>query len=157
MLAERLVEQAGAHGELAVGHHDLDPLVAQDAEAAAGGVLARIIGGDHEPPDAGLPDRVGARRGPAVVAARLERDVQGGAAQIASLGGADRLDLGVRRAERLVKALPEHLVVAADDRADQRIRADPPRPPSASSIARARWRRSMSVGADMAALEDKGS
>ena len=126
MLAKRLVEQAGADGELAVLDHDLDALVAQDAQAAPRGVLAWIVRGDDQPCDAGLPDRIRARRRAAVVAAGLERHVQGGATQIPVAGGADRLDLGVGRSELLVKALPEDLVVAADDRADERIRAHPP-------------------------------
>ena len=43
MLAEGLVEQTRAHGELAVGEDRLDALVAQDAEAPAGGLLGGII------------------------------------------------------------------------------------------------------------------
>ena len=126
VLAERLVEQTGPDRQLAVGDHYLDALVAEDAETAAGGVLAGVVRGDDKPPDPGLPDRVGARRRATVVAARLERHVQGGAAQIASLGSADRLDLGVRLSDRLVIALAEHLAVAADDRADERVRTDAP-------------------------------
>ena len=54
---------------------DLDALVAQDPQAAAGGLLGRVVGGDDDPADARLGDRVRARRRPALVAARLERDV----------------------------------------------------------------------------------
>ena len=53
-------------------------------EATAGGVLARVVGGDDHARDPGLADRVGARRRAALVAARLERHVQGRAAQIAA-------------------------------------------------------------------------
>ena len=76
VLAERLVEQPRAHRRLAVGDHDLDALVAQDAEPAAGRLLRRVVGGDDDARDAGLDDRVGARRRLPVVAARLQRDVQ---------------------------------------------------------------------------------
>ena len=125
MLAKRLVEQAGADGELAVGHDHLDPLVAQDAEPAPGGVLARVVRGDHHARDPGRADRLRARRRAAVVAAGLERHVQRRAVQVGP-AAPDRLDLGVRAAELLVKALAEDLLVAADDRADERVRADPP-------------------------------
>ena len=55
---------------------DLDALVAQDPQAAARGLLRRVVGGDHDARDAGLEDRVGARRRLALVAARLQRHVQ---------------------------------------------------------------------------------
>src|ERR1700755_1153406 len=117
MFAERLVEQAGPDRDLAVRNHDLDALVAQDAEAAAGGVLAWVVRADDQPGDAGIPDCVGARRRPALVAAGLERHVQRGAAQVLVPRGAERLDLGVRRPDRLVKAPPAGLVVAGAERA----------------------------------------
>jgi hypothetical protein len=59
------------------------------------------------------------------VAARLERHVQGRAAQVAAARGLDRLDLRVRPAQHLVKALAQDLVVAADHRSDERVGADP--------------------------------
>ena len=46
MLAEGLVEQPRARGELAVGEDHLDALVAQDAQAATGGLLRGIVRGD---------------------------------------------------------------------------------------------------------------
>ena len=151
VLAERLVEQPGADREFSVGDHDLDALVAQDPEAAAGRVLARVVGGDDDARDPGLPDRVGARRRAALVAAGLERHVQGRAAQIATLGGADRLDFGVRRAEFLWKPSPSTSCWRPITAPTSGFGLTRPRPPSASSIARARWRRSVSVVADMAA------
>ena len=54
VLAEGLVEQARAGGELAVGERDLDALVAQDPQAAAGGLLGRVVGGDDDAGDPGL-------------------------------------------------------------------------------------------------------
>ena len=51
-LRKRLVEQPGAGGELALGDHDLHALVAQDPQPAAGGLLGRVVGGDHHAGDA---------------------------------------------------------------------------------------------------------
>src|SRR2546423_9489059 len=62
VFAERLVEEAGGAGHLAVVDLDLDPLVAQDARATPGRLRGRIVGGDHYPGDAGLEDRLGAWR-----------------------------------------------------------------------------------------------
>ena len=45
--------------------------------------------------------------------------------EIVVAGGADRLDLGVRRPERAVKALGDHGLAVGHHRADERIRADP--------------------------------
>ena len=75
VLAEGLVEQARARGQLAVGDVDLDALVAQDAQAAARGLLGRVVGGDDDAADAGREDRVGARRraGPGGSTARARR------------------------------------------------------------------------------------
>ena len=150
VLAEGLVEQPRARGELAVGDVDLDALVAQDPQAAAGRPSrsgrrrrrrrALMPGGD---------DRVGARRRLAVVTARLQRDVQRRAGRRSgAVGGGDRVDLGVRAAVLLVPALAER----------PRRRGRAPRRPSgwgararartrASSIARARCSRSCRVRA----------
>src|SRR5215218_3600060 len=48
VLAEGLVEQPRAGGQLALGDHDLDALVAQDPEPAAGGLLRRVVGADDD-------------------------------------------------------------------------------------------------------------
>ena len=53
VLAEGLVELARAGGELALGHDDLDAVVAQDPQAAAGGLLGGVVGGDDHAADAG--------------------------------------------------------------------------------------------------------
>ena len=139
VLAERLVEQPRPRGELAVGDLDLDPLVAQDPEAAAGGLLGRVVGGDHDAGDAGLDDRVRARRRAAGVAARLERDVERRAAQVGPAGGGDRRALGVRPAQLGVEALAQRpgrrCTITAPTSGFGLVR---PRPPSASSIARSR-------------------
>ena len=62
VLAERLVQEPRAGRQLALGDVDLDALVAQDPEAAAGGLFGRVVGGDHDAREAGLEDRVRARR-----------------------------------------------------------------------------------------------
>src|SRR3954452_7958869 len=75
VLAEGLVQRAGAGGEVPVGDLDLDPLVPQDPDPATGGLRARVVGGDDHAPDPGGDDRVRARWGPARVGAGLERHV----------------------------------------------------------------------------------
>src|SRR5262249_50833669 len=82
VLAEGLVLQAGARGELAARDHDLDALVAKDPEAAAGGLRARVVAADDDARQPGAQDRVGAGRLVALVAARLERDVERRAAEV---------------------------------------------------------------------------
>ena len=146
VLAERLVEQPRGGRELAVGDDDLDALVAQDPQAAAGGLLGRVVGGDDDAPDAGLDDRVGARRRLALVAARLERDVERRAFEVGHPAGLDRVDLGVRAAVDLVPALAEHLAVARDHGADDRVRLDRPEPP-AGELDRTREMQPVGVGA----------
>ena len=103
-----------------------DALVAQDPEPAAGGLLGRVVGGDHDAREAGLEDRLRAGRRAAGVAARLQRDVQRRAAQVGAAGGRDRRALGVRLAQRGVEALAQHAAVAHDHRADERVGAGPP-------------------------------
>ena len=112
------IEQPGGRGLGAVGEVDLDPLVAQDARAAAARLLARVVAADHHPGDPGGEDRVGARRLAALVRAGLERSRTCVAPAGASLrppardAVGDRGDLGVRAAELGVKALADHLAVA---------------------------------------------
>ena len=95
-------------GELAAGDVDLDALVAQDAQAAAARP-SRVGSSEATTTRAmpGLDDRVGARRRLALVAARLERDVERRAGQVGVAGGRDRVDLGVRPAVVGVPALAE--------------------------------------------------
>ena len=147
VLAERLVEQAGARGELAVGDDDLDALVAQDPEAAAGGLLGRVVGGDHDAGDAGLEDRVGAgrRAGPGGSTARARRTCVAPRGVRVAAGG-ERRALGVRPAVAR-RGSPRRAPAPSrdDDRADQRVRAR--RAPAAARRARwpaARWARSRS-------------
>ncbi len=124
MLAKRLVEQPRAVGQIAVGEHDLDAVVTQDSQAAAGGVRGGIVGGDDHAGDAGLADGVGAGRRAALMTARLQRDVQGGSRQRAFAGGADRLDLGVRASELAMEALADHPLGVGQHGAHERVGAD---------------------------------
>ena len=78
VLAERLVEQPCGARRFLVGNHDLDAVVAQNAETAAVGLLGRVVACDDDAANARRNDRVGARRCAAVVAAGLERDVESG-------------------------------------------------------------------------------
>ena len=75
VLAEGLVEAARRGGLGAGGEGDLDAGVAEDARAAPGGLLARVLGGDHDAADPGREDRLDAGRLAAVVGARLQRHV----------------------------------------------------------------------------------
>jgi hypothetical protein len=127
VLAKGLVEQPRAGGQLAVGHHDLDAFVAQDAQPASRSLLGRVVGGDDHAPDARREDGGGARRRLALVAARLQRDVQRRVGEVLDAAGLDRVDLRVRGAVAFVPALSEHLPGARDDRADDRIGLDLPR------------------------------
>ena len=123
VLAEGLVLLARPGGQLAAREVDLHALVAQDAQAPARGLLGRVVAGDDDAPDAGREDGVRARRLLTVVAARLERHVEGGALQVGVAGGRDRVDLRVRAAVLLVPALAEHPIVLDHHRSDHRVGA----------------------------------
>jgi hypothetical protein len=125
VLAEGLVQRAGAVGEVPVGDLDLDPLVTQDPQAATRGLRARVVGGDDHAPDPGGDDRLRARRGLARVGAGLERHVHRRPGRGLLTRGADGLHLGVRAAVGAVPALAEKAAVGrADDGADERVRRD---------------------------------
>src|SRR5207248_3276003 len=113
-----------ALGEVTVREHHVHALVAEDPEAATGGVLAGVLGTNHDAPDPRLEDRLRARAGPAVVAAGLERHVQRRAVQVRAGRRADRLHLGVRSAQRAMEALADDRLLAPDHGAHQRIGTD---------------------------------
>src|SRR5204863_9225661 len=73
VLAEGLVDQPGARGEIAVRNDHLDPLVPKDAQTPTGGMGAGVIRGDHDAADPRTDDCFGARWCLAVVSARLKR------------------------------------------------------------------------------------
>ena len=76
----------------------------------------------------GLEDRLDAGRLAPLVGAGLERHVHRRPGGVVAPRGAvgERRPLRVQPAELGVEALADHLAVADDDGADQRIRADPP-------------------------------
>ena len=69
----------------------------------------RVLGGDHDPRDAGLEDRLGAGRLAALVGAGLERHVHRRAGRVVAAAAAvgDRGALGVQAAELGVVALAD--------------------------------------------------
>jgi hypothetical protein len=121
VLAKRLVQQAGPVGQLAVGDDDFDALVTEDPETAPGRMLRGIIGGDHDTADPGATDRVGARRCPALVRARLQRHVHGRLIHRSVPRRADRLHLGMGAAELAVIPLAQDAVRGGDHGANQRV------------------------------------
>ena len=84
-------------------HHqaalDRDARPAQPGKSAPGNARIGILDGAHDTGKAGADDGVGARRRHAVVRARLERHVHGGAARTRP-GAGDGLGLGVRAPTR---------------------------------------------------------
>ena len=90
------------------------------ADARAVHLVGRIDHGRDDAGDAGGDQRVGARRRAAVVAARLEVDVDGRPAGVAR--GPQRRHLGVVAARPLVPALADDDAVADDHRAHHRVR-----------------------------------
>ena len=130
VLAEGLVEAAGG-GRLGTGGVvDLDAAIAEDAGAAAGGLLARIIRGDDDAGNPGLEDRLDAGRLPPLVGAGLERDVHRRPRRVLAAAATvlQRRPLRVEATEFCVEALTDHLPVAHDHRTDEGVRADAPPP-----------------------------
>ena len=92
---------------LAGGEGDLDAAVAEDPGAAAGGLLGGVVGGDHDPRDPGLEQRVDARGLAPLVCAGLERHVHrrpGGV--VAPLGRSRRAPPAPRAARRARRGSP---------------------------------------------------
>ena len=139
VLAEGLVEQPRRARLLAGGELDLDAAVAQDPGTAPGRLLARIVGGDHDPRDPRLEDRLDTGRlapwcaqGSSVTyivapAGSLPRSRQ----------SVERRPLGVQVTQFGVKPLANHLAVPHDHSSDERIGADPP-PPALGKLQRPR-------------------
>ncbi|HVK76575.1 MAG TPA: hypothetical protein VM734_24785 [Kofleriaceae bacterium] len=114
-LEARLLEHAA---------HDLDA-GARDPPRAAAVAGDRVHGADHHPGHAAGDHRRRARRGAAVVVARLEVDVHrraGGAPVELGQG----VGLGVVRAGAAVPALGQHAVAVDDHAPDQRVGRGPP-------------------------------
>ena len=148
VLAEGLVEQARAVADLAVHQVHGHALVAQDAEAAAGRLVRRVVGGHHHACDARLEDRARARRRPAGVGARLQRDVHGGAGRVLP-ACRQRHAFRVRLTRASVEPLADHGVAAHHHRAHERVGRGVPATvggqldaPAGGAARRARWRSS---------------
>ena len=104
-------------------HRHAGPPQAPDPAAAYARV--RVGQADHHAPDAGFDQRVGARRGTAVVGAGFQIDIDGRPAHRLTRG-AQRFDFGVRPAGAPVMALADRAVPAHDHRADRRVRTRAP-------------------------------
>ena len=100
-------------------------------------LLGRVVASRRPPARSRPPGSPRCRAGlVADVTARLQRDVERGAAQVGFAAGGDRVDLGVRAAEDLVPALADDALVAHDHGADGRVRARRAR----RRAPRSRWR-----------------
>ena len=130
VLAEGLVEQPRRARLLTGGELDLNAAVAQDPGPAAGGLLTGIVGGDHDPRDPRLENRLDARRLPAGVRARLQRQVHRRPGRIVAPLGAigQRRPLRVQIAKLGVESLADHLASPHHDSSDERIGTDSPPP-----------------------------
>ena len=148
VLAEGLVEEPGRGRLLAGGEGDLDAAVAEDPGAAAGGLLGGVVGGDHDPRDPGLEDRVDARRLAALVRAGLERHVHrrpGGVARPARRQSASAARSACSPPSSAWKPSPRTSPSRTTTAPTSGFGLTRPRPPSASSSARRRWARSVPV------------
>jgi hypothetical protein len=124
VLSKRLVQEACRVRDLAVHEPDLHALVPQDPGAPPGRLGRRIVGCDDDARDAGLEDRLGARRGSAVVGAGLERDVEGGAGRVLAAGRESHA-LRVSLSGGLGYALADHPAVLHEHGPDHRVRTGP--------------------------------
>ena len=108
-----------------------DPAVAEDSRTATRSLLARILGGDHDPPDLRLQDRLGARWLPSLVRTRLERHVHRRPGRILPPPPAvlQRHPLRVEIPQLGVKTLADDLPILDDHSPDQRVRTHTPTPP----------------------------
>ena len=120
---ETRVEALGLRSEEAL--FDRDPGGAEPANALPVGARIGVAHRDDHARDAGLAHRVDARRGAALVRARLEIGVERRAAR-AVARFAERVDFGVGLAGRVVITLADHRAVPDHDGADERIGARPP-------------------------------
>ena len=98
------------------------PALRKSRQPAAGDARIGILDGAHDTRQSGADDGVGARRRHAMVRARLERHVHGGAA-CARAGARDGLGFGMRAPARRRPAAGDDLARAliGDDGADGRV------------------------------------
>ena len=105
--------------------HDRDARAPELRDAAAAHAGVGIDHGHDDAPEPEADERVRAGRRAPVVRARLEGDVERGAAHPPA-GGAQGLDLGVRRAGAAVEALADDAPAAREDGAHRRVREGAP-------------------------------
>ena len=123
VVEEDLVEGAALVFEHVLG--DLDARVAQDLEPLARDERVGVARADDHAREAGGDERVGTRRLLAVVAAGLERDIDGGALRGLGTAG-QRVALGVQVADLVVVAGRDDASVADYDRAHHGVGGDVP-------------------------------
>jgi hypothetical protein len=130
MLAKGLIEQTGCGRFLSGRELHFDAAVAQAPRSSPGSLLRRIVGGDDDPADPGLENRLRAGRLATVVRTRLQRHVHGRPGRILSAFAAilQRRPLRMQLTEFGVPSLPNDLAVTHDDRTDEGIRTDPTSP-----------------------------
>jgi hypothetical protein len=122
--AQRQREPAGVRPphpplHVAAGDVDRDPSRLEARHACAVHLVGGVDHRRHDAGHAGVDQGVRARRRAAMVAARLQADVDGRAGGVAR--GAKRSRLGMHPARSLVPALAEHAPVPHDDRSDDRV------------------------------------
>ena len=115
------------------------PAVAKDPGPTAGGLLARVVGADHDPSDPGLEDRLRAGRLAALVGAGLERHVHRRPGRV--LAAATQSSRAARSACRPPSSAWNPSPMTSPSRTmtapTSGLGLTRPRPPSASSSARA--------------------
>ncbi len=120
---EGFVELSGA-GRVAGVDFNFDAGVFEQAKARTVHLRVRILHGGDDFLDSGGDDRVGARRRAALMRTRLESQVERGATRQFT-GLFESENFGVLHAGPGVKTASDDHVIAHDDGAHGRIRADP--------------------------------
>jgi hypothetical protein len=130
VLAEGLIQQA-RRGRLLTGRKlDLDPAVAQDPRPPSSGLLTRIVGGDHDPRDPRLENRLGARRLTALMSTGLQCHVHRRPGRVFTSPPAvgKSRTLSMQPPQLSVKSLANHLAITHHDSSNKRIRTHPTTP-----------------------------
>jgi hypothetical protein len=141
--SELLVLPLRSAAEFASGLDDLDAGATKGGDAAAGDQRVCVPRRQKDAPDTRLDDPRRARRRPAGMDARLERQVQVGAAR-AGPGAIERCGLGVRASRAPMPRLRDDPTAPRDDRAHHRVRRN--RVPAAlREIERARQERVLPI------------
>src|SRR5271156_4285438 len=109
MLAEGLIEQPRGSCLLASGELHFDPAIAKDPWPATGGLLAGVLGGDHDPRDPRCQDRLCAGWLAALVSTGLKRHIHRGPGRVlpASTAVLQRGPLGMQVSQLGVPTLAD--------------------------------------------------